>query len=306
MKKLNNKGNVAIILCFIVTLLFGFTAYVIDIGMVYIDKAKLVDAIDSAALAASLDMTLDSSKVTAVANDYLQKNNVDPSKATINIGSDNKSIQIQANENVKYFFAPILGINDSNINATTKAIIGPLKSVSGGIRPFAVQKYNFSYGDLVTLKNGAGSGYNGNYGALALGGNGANVFRNNALYGYSGTLSVGDYISTEPGNMAGVISDISDYLSTEEVENYVNSENSTFYNFPRNSIRLWTIPMVDSMQVNGRGEVQITGFGEFYVETVGRNAGKMEITGRFIKYVIKGEIDNSLSDTGAYGAKLTR
>ncbi|MDP4178437.1 MAG: pilus assembly protein [Bacillota bacterium] len=306
MRKLNEKGNIAIILCLVVVSLFAFTAFVVDIGIVYVDKAQLTDAIDSAALASSLELTQDSSKAYTVANDYLSKNNVQQGTSSVIIGSDKKSIQIKASKNIKYIFAPIIGIKEGNINCSTKAVIAPLKSVTGGIRPFAVEKYNYSYGDVVTLKNGAGSGYNGNYGALALGGTGANVFRNNTLYGYSGTVSVGDYISTEPGNMAGVISDISDYLSTEEVENFINSENSTVYNFPRNSIRLWTIPLVDSMQVNGREQVLVIGFAEFYVETVGKNAGKMEITGRFVRYVIKGKIDDTLSDTGAYGAKLTR
>ena len=183
------------------------------------------------------------------------------------------------------------------MDAKTKAVVAPAKSVTGGIRPFAVEAYNFSYGDLVTLKEGAGGGYHGNYGAVALGGHGANVFRGNALYGYSGTISVGDYIDTEPGNMAGAANDI---------KNYINSEHSTFDNFPRDSIRLWTIPLVDSLAVNGRKSVLVVGFAEFYVEDVTKNSGKIEINGRFIKYVLNSPIDVNLNDTGVYGAKLSK
>jgi len=56
MKKLDSKGNVSIILCVIIAALFGFTAYVIDIGMVYIERIKLSNAMDSAALAAALEL----------------------------------------------------------------------------------------------------------------------------------------------------------------------------------------------------------------------------------------------------------
>jgi len=297
MRRLDDKGNVAIILCLVFTVLLGFTAYVVDIGLVYVEKVKLSNAIDSAALAAILELPIDSIKARNVAIAYLQKNNVDPSKVSITISSDNKSIEIEGIKNVNHFFAPIIGINSSNINASTKAIIAPVKSVKGGIRPFAVESFDFSYGDEVTLKEGAGCGYHGNYGAVALGGTGANVFKSNALYGYSGTITVGDMIDTEPGNMAG---------ASNEVKNYISSECSSFNSFEKTSIRLWTLPLVDSLNVNGRKAVLVVGFGEFFVEAIIKNKGKIEIQGRFIRYVTNGEIDMMLSDTGAYGAKLVK
>ncbi|MCB2294205.1 Tad domain-containing protein [Clostridium algoriphilum] len=294
MWRLNNKGNVAIILCLVFTALLGFTAYVVDIGFVYVEKVKLSNAIDSAVLAASLELPTDATKARNVAREYLQKNNVDSSKVSIIISADNKSIQMDGVKNVSHFFAPIIGIDNSNINARTKAIIGPVKSVKGGTRPFAVEKYDFSYGDVVTLKRGAGDGYHGNYGAVALGGTGASVFESNSLYGYSGTITVGDMINTETGNMEGAVN---------KIKNYINSESSSFDNFKRNSIRLWTLPLVDSLNVDG---ILVVGFGEFYVEKIIINSGKIEIQGRFIRYVLNGEIDMTLSDTGAYGAKLVK
>ena len=296
MKKTDNKGNVSIILCLLITALFGFTAFVIDIGTIYAEKIKLSNAIDSAALAAALELPHDA-KAKVVAMDYIQKNNVDPNQATITISADHKSIAIEETKNVKHMFAQIIGISSSSVHAKTKAIVGSIRSVNNGLRPFAVQKYDFNYGELVTLKTGAGNGYDGNYGAVVLGGEGQNVFRTNALYGYKGTVSVGDYINTEPGNMAG---------ATNDVKNYINSENSTFDNFPRNSIRLWTIPLVDSLAVNGQKSVLVTGFAMFYVENVTGKSGKIEINGRFIKYVSSNPIDMNLDDTGAYGVKLSQ
>jgi hypothetical protein len=295
-RKLDDKGNVAIILCLLITALLGFTAYVADVGMIYIERTKLSNAMDSAALAAVLELPNSDAMARAVAIDYLQKNNVDPNQTTITIASDHKSIQIDGIKNVKHMFAQIIGINSSNVQATTKAIVAPAKSVNGGIRPFAVEAYDFPYGELVTIKEGAGDGYNGNYGAVALGGQGASVFRGNALYGFSGTISVGDSINTEPGNIAGVCNDI---------KNYINSENSTFDNFPRDSIRLWTLPLVNTLAVNGQKSVLVVGFAMFYVEDVTNNSGKIEIKGRFVKFVLNAPTDTNLNDTGAYGAKLS-
>ena len=297
MKKLDNKGNVAIIVCLLITALLGFSAYVIDIGLVYAEKTKLSNAIDAAALAAVLELPRGDSQAKIVAQDYLQKNGIDLKDAVITISSDHKSIDIEGTKNVKHLFAEVLGINSSKVNASTTAVMGPAKTIKSGIRPFAVEMFSYTYGDLVTLKEGAGSGYCGNYNAVALGGQGASVFKANALYGYNGTITVGDYISTETGDMSG---------ATNSIANYINSESSAFSNFPRDSKRLWTIPLVDSLVVNGRNEVKVSGFGQFYVETVVKNAGKTELNGRFIKFVTGAEIDTSLQDTGAYGSKLSK
>ncbi|WDC84541.1 hypothetical protein PL321_02000 [Caloramator sp. mosi_1] len=194
-------------------------------------------------------------------------------------------------------FAKIFGVNKSSVRAKSKAILGPAKSIKGGVRPFGVVAYDFSFGDLVTLKEESGDGYKGNYNVLAIGGQGSNVFYINAMYGYDGVISVGDLLDTEPGNMAGVVNDL---------KNYINSENSTFENFQRDSVRLWTIPLVNTMEVNGRKMVLVVGFAQFYVEDIEKKSGKAEIQGRFIKYVTNADIDMSLEDTGLYGVKLSR
>ena len=297
MRKLDDKGAIAIILCLVFVALLGFTAYVVDVGLVYIEKAKISTAIDSAILAAILELPTDATKARNVAIEYLQKNNVDASTVLITIGADNKSIEMKGIKKVNHLFAPLIGIDSSNVKASTKAIIAPIKSIKGGIRPFAVEKFDFSYGDVVTLKKDAGSGYHGNYGTVALGGTGASVFKANALYGYSGRISVGDRVDSETGDMVG---------ATNDIKNYINSEYSSFNNFKRSSIRLWILPLVDSLYVDGRKDVAVVGFGQFYVENITKGSGKLEIVGRFIRYVASGEIDMSLSDTGVYGSKLVK
>jgi len=139
MKKLDNKGNIAIILCLLFTALLGSTAFVIDVGMIYVEKIKLSNAMDSAALAAVLELPVDDVKAKEVAVDYLRKNNVDPNQTVIAISEDHKSIQIDGVKNVKHIFAQIIGINSSNVKVKTKAVVAPVKSVEGGIRPFAVE-----------------------------------------------------------------------------------------------------------------------------------------------------------------------
>lgn len=294
---MKRKGNAAIILVVAFTALLGFTALALDIGNVYINKVKLSNALDAAALSACLELPENPSKASIIAYEYLEKNGIDPSRTTISISDNNKQVEIEGDLDVEYFFAKAIGLKGTKVYAKTRAVIGPVKSVKGGLRPFAVVAYDFSYGDRVTLKEDAGDGYHGNYGVVALGGFGANVFRINALYGYNGKISVGDLIDTEPGNMAGVVNDI---------RNYINSDPYTFQNFNRDSRRLWTLPLVNTLEVDGRKKVLVVGFAEFFVEDVQKKSGKAEITGRFIRYVRSGEIDFTLEDTGLYAAKLIR
>lgn len=297
MRIVKRKGNASIILCLIITGLFGFTALAVDIGLVYIERTKLFNALDASALAASLELPNGDTKTKQTAVEYLEKNGVDPNLVSIEISADHKSIELRGVKSVKHLFAPIIGINSSEVKANSKAVIGPAKAITDGLRPFAVEMFDYTYGTVVVLKDGGGDGYKGNYKAIALGGTGASVFKENALYGFNGNIQVGDYIDTETGNMSG---------ATTAIKNYVNGEYSSFDNFSRDSIRLWTIPLVNTMVVNGRTAVKVLGFGEFYVEEVGQKSGKLEITGRFVKFVTRAPIDNSLVDKGAYGAKLSK
>jgi hypothetical protein len=270
---------------------------VIDIGVVYAEKIKLSNALDSAALAAALELPQNRDKAIDIAIEYIQLNNIDPEIVNIQILEDNREITIKGNKEVSNAFGKIFGVDKSTVKTTSTVIVGPVKSVKGGLRPFAVEAYDFSYGDVVTLKEGAGNGYHGNYGVVALGGRGACTVRNNVLYGYDGIIKIGDMIDTEPGNMASVVN---------TVNNYIKYDNSTFDDFDRDSIRIWSIPLVDTLEVNGRKKVEVIGFAQFYIEDIKKKSGKAEITGRFIKYVANGEIDMAVTDYGTYGVKLIK
>ena len=293
----NEKGNISIIMCVAIAALFGFLAYVVDIGLVYSNKNSLYNAVDAAVLAGAQELPEDEAKAICKAEEYLLLNGVDPSQVQITIGEDNKSIEINGIKQVNHLFAPILGIDSSEVKASSKAIIGPIKSAAGGIRPFAVEDFSYVFGDLVTLKENAGDGYQGNYGLLALGGTGASVVSYNVMYGYKGKISVGDYVSTEPGNIACIIGD---------VQNFIRANPESFSNFEKKCERVWTVPLVDSLEVNGRDDVLVTGFAQVFVEDIEKQSGKMEIKARFIRFVTNGEIDLSIEETGLYGVKIVK
>lgn len=291
----HEKGSASVLVMLMMVLLLSGVGVAIDVGAVIIQRTELSNALDYAALAGAQELPLSASKARAVASSYLSQNNIDPSTVEITIALDLKSIELKGTKPVEYLFLKVLGLTTTDVTATSKVILGATSSVKGGLRPFAVEDFPYAYGALITLKQGAGDGYHGNYGVVALGGTGSSVYEENALFGYKGEIKVGEEIDTEPGNMASV---------SNQLKTYINNINDSFENHSRSSDRLWTIPLVDSLAENGRGSVLVTGFAQVYVEDIVKKSGKIEIQARFVRFVVNGDIDVTLEDRGTYGVKL--
>ncbi len=84
----------------------------------------------------------------------------------------------------------------------------------------------------------------GNFAALALGSTGASIYEGNITNGYDGTISVGDLILSETGNMSGPTYDGVSY----------RVEHGLIY---------VVIPILNTLDVNGRKIVEIVGFANF-------------------------------------------
>lgn len=289
------RGNVTILVTVVLLALMGVMALVIDMGVVYSEKVKLVNAIDAAILAGGQELPNDQSKARLVMEEYLRINDVSVEEVIITIAHDGMSAEIVGTKNVNHYFAKLIGFDSSDITENTKVILGSASSVTGGLRPFAVEKFPYTYGTEIVLKEGAGDGYHGNYGAVALGFPGVQTLLENAMFGYDGTISVGDFIDTEPGNMAGMIKPIHDQL---------DAVGDSFDTYENSSGKLWTIPLVDTLLVEGRDAVEVVGFAQVYVEKVENYHGEAIIVARFVQFVANGEIGETVDDTGVYAMKL--
>jgi hypothetical protein len=71
-----------------------------------------------------------------------------------------------------------------------------------------------------------------------------------------------------------------------------------------NCPRLITIPVIDSFSIEGRSTVIVVGFAAFFLDNVVKNNGKTEITGRFLKRIGDGKIDENGEGYGLFGTKL--
>ena len=291
----SQKGSAAILFALAITVLAGFSALVIDVGLFYLNKEQLSNMADAAALAGARQLLSDATGSPTTTAQQIASLNGEKQGDTVTVTVSNNVVTVTVTRKVSFLFAPILGITSSNITVSAGATAGVLASATG-VMPFGVQQETFTYGVDYTLKAGGGGGTTGNFGGLALGGNGASVYQANIENGYSGTLHIGDKVSTEPGNMSG---------PTSTGVNYRIAQDPTATFPPSNSSpRVVTIPIVDSMDVNGKKQVTIVGFAAFFLEGVGGSGNKNYVTGRFMKMVEPGDLSTSGTFFGLYNVKL--
>ncbi len=284
----NQSGQVAIIVGVMLAALVGMIAYVVDTGNIYESRRSFQTAADAAALAGAQELP-DAGAAQQAAFDYARLHEIEPEGVTVSIESTfvaNDTIQVTVQDLDKgLFFGGIFGKNSTRVGADATAIIGS-PSFLNNIVPFGILEQDWVPGNEYTLKWGPQEdGHNhGNFGALALGGTGGNNYRKNIREGYSGKLSVGAVIDTEPGNMMGPtvqgtndrISDYHDYTFnsfdelTDEVDGkYVlrDSSDSQFV----------VCPLIDRVPF-GRKEVTIMGFVPFIITGISGS----EVYGTFI------------------------
>lgn len=300
LNRLKNRCGVTIIIfASVIVVILGFSALVTDIGYLLVEKYRLKNTADVAALAGVRELMINRENAETVAIEYIRKNDSANITYEILIPDNGYILTVKLKKKVYFFFAKVFGIYETEIYAQSTAKLAPVGAVKGA-RPLVVQQQSFNYGQEYVLKEGAGSGENGNYGAISLGGTGADRYRDNLMYGYNEKLRIGDIVETQPGNLHGPTEQGINYLL-----NRCNHEpKCTYQNYVANCPRLIIIPVVDKLDVNGRKPVMIVGFAAFFIERYENKGGHSQIIGRFIKTITDAELSEGASDFGLRGIKL--
>jgi hypothetical protein len=133
-----------------------------------------------------------------------------------------------------------------------------------GIVPVAVDyRTGLTFGDLVSLKNvliGPG-----NWAALALRGSGGATYESNWKNGYSVSMSIGDMVVTEPGDMVGPTQH---GVNFRIAKGLVFDPAGTPSSHRPDDPRVILVPMGDFSGVQGRSEITIKGFAEMWLVSV--------------------------------------
>lgn len=297
----SRKGSSIVFFAVTLTLIAVVAALTVDIGAFVLEKSKLSSSVDAAALAGAQELVTNSSNTHNIVTEYLAKNIRNLNSTNLIIDGSQKTVEVSGVKSVDGYFARIINVNNHEISSTAKAKVENIVSLKGA-RPLAVVQQTFTYGSVYTLKEGGGDGTTGNYAAMALGGTGAAVYRNNMLQGYNGTMSVGDIIETETGNISGTTETCINQL----VQQCNHTPPCTYLSYNVNCQRIIFIPVVDTLSVNGRKCVKVLGFATFFLEGVTSSSGQADVTGRFITYCMHGETSTAINDYGTYGIKLIK
>ncbi|MHA7295303.1 pilus assembly protein TadG-related protein [Arthrobacter sp. HLT1-21] len=148
----NEDGAIAVMSALIMVLVLGMAALVIDIGLVYAERAQLQSGADAAALAIAqecayqnqCDATLAGATATSLAgsnaNDGFAGAAVDLTVAN-SVTVRTTTLTPDGDSAVQFWFAPILGIDSSKVGATARASWGsPSKAT---VFPFTAPKCLF-------------------------------------------------------------------------------------------------------------------------------------------------------------------
>lgn len=299
--KKEEHGQALVFFVGIFAILLAIMAFVVDVGSVYVEKAKLQNAVDAAALAGAYDLPK-LTDATSSAEAYFDSNGY--ADIVPIIAPDADSVTVSATKNVVYTFAQIIGLDNTNVNASATASITPADGVIGVV-PVGVVQQNFVKGQEYTLKEGGGNGSNGNFGGLdfktltSFGNSsfkkgGAALFQDLITEGYDQPIFVNEKVDTKPGAMTGK-------------------------SFTKDKIAF--IPIVDSMDVNGKKAVTIVGFAAFKIKSYDKDNkvdieyvdedGKKQkvkqgvIVGTFQYAVAGSSVAGTYTDYGLHNVRLT-
>jgi Flp pilus assembly protein TadG len=292
----NQKGSITVLTVCAISVLIAFTALVVDVGLLYVNRAELINIADAAALAGTQDLPNNTSQAEVSGRAYAAQNGHQGDVVEVTVPT-NKVVAVTVRRTVTLVFAKVIGLDSVEVRAESAAMIKPISGVIGVV-PFGVVWQDFIYGQTYALKVGAGDGYAGNYDALALGGTGSRTYTDNIKLGYDAKLSVGQWVSTETGNMSGGTSE--GVIYRMGLDPY-----ATFNAVEIGSPRIVIVPLIESITNDtGRHEVKIVGFASFFLEGVAGSGNQNLVSGKFMQTVVAGDTSGTAPDYGVYSAAL--
>lgn len=292
------SGSILVIVVVGMTVFLGLLGLVVDVGNIYIQKARLVSAVDSVVLAGVQELPVLPNEAILKAYQYGTANHINTEQLLVWLSEANSRISAKADKCVELFFLRLFGFDKHTVSAEAEAQVGSVSSYKG-VAPFGIVWDDFQFDQEYILKySSSGGQHHGNFGALRLGGNGADNYRNNVKNGYHGILKIGDRVYTEPGNMSGPTYDGVKYrlnLAEWHAPDQWNYNNS----------RIVVVPVIDSLNVSGTDQVTIVGFAAFYLEGCEGKGNESIVRGRFIRHVVDGDIGYG-DDYGLTAYRLIR
>ena len=258
------KGQAALLFVIALPALLGGVALCTDVAVLYFNWAQLQKAADSAALAGANFLPDDTTDAVNTATSYATSNGIQNSEITgTTISSDSLSLTVSLSRTVPYYFARVLGLTTGTVNASGTATLRNVP-LARGLIPIGIgcPPGNCGYNNKQVYHLKYTQVGNGNWGALALGANGASNYRQSMMYGYIGPINAGDMVPTETGNIVVPTGQaISSRVSFGQSLDPGMDQDSA----PAYDPRFVVVPMVDFSTANGKSDVQVMGFAKMWI-----------------------------------------
>jgi Flp pilus assembly protein TadG len=293
------SGQILIALAVIIPVLVAAASLGVDISIFYFNWAGMQAAADNAALAGAAYLPNDTAGAKSATTSYAVSNGALASEvAAPTFGSNNNSIAVSITRQVAFRFASALGLIKSPITVNATATLMNTSTASGAFPIGLSSQTTYTDGQSITIHNGRVGA--GNWDALALGCTGGSCYSNNLAAGYSSTLSVGELVTSEPGNMVGPTdSGVATRVSSGQTVDPGGTATSHTLDDPRIVI----VPVVNWAGCHGRCSIPIVAFATLWI--TGASGG--DINAVFIGSLAPNATPTSGgSNYGAYQAVLTK
>ncbi len=303
-------GQVMPLIAGVIIVLLGAIALGTDVAVHYYNWMQMQKAVDAAVLAGA-NYLPNATQAEATAQQFAEANGVAASEITsTSVAANDQSISIAVTRTVPYYFAAVLGLTSSTMHVSATASQGPPPTTVGCPSVTACESPSYTpaacdnTGDCQVIPIGLdhntvysaneqinlqqGQVGPGNWDLLALGGVGGSNLRTNIADGYSGEISVGDWVTTEPGKKVGPVDQgFQDRLDAAAI----SDPNGTYLSHSPTDPRVLVLPVVDWEGQNGRSQVQVDAFATVWLDSYSGG----QVTVNFISQTVA----NSYGDPNA-------
>lgn len=316
------QGNALVLVAFFMVVLLGVTALAIDGGRLYFSKSTLQKSLDAAVLAGAQEILSDEEKAKKIAKDIASKNGISLDLNEIKVGAN--YIEIGKKINKDLTFGRILGLNNSDIYAISRAEIRGSLVKKDGIVPVGIEKKDFKKGTSYSL-NFQTNNSTSKEDDIVDSTNPDDDYENTSIKGNFGFLDIDD---SENKNLEedikyGVEMELSEHMEKTKTGFTWGQVRKGFqYRIDQDKLidkcqssdtadadctRVILLPIVeDYSKVAGKSEVKIVGFAAFWIDYIKPNGKKKAVYGKFIELITFGEFEESEDDYDVHHVRLVK
>ncbi|MDO8432394.1 MAG: pilus assembly protein TadG-related protein [Candidatus Binatus sp.] len=250
-------GQTILMFAILLPILLGVLAFGVDLSVFYFTWSRMQSAADAAVLAAASALPADAAKAKTVATSYAVTNGALVSEiATPVVAADGLWVSITLTRQAPLYLARVLGLNTAPITVSAKAALQNTGSATGALPLGLSSQTTYALGQTIAIHKSNDVGP-GNWDSLALGCTGASCLANNLANGYSGTLTVGQVVSSEPG---GAVGPYNSAINARIAAGASSDPGGTWSSHTLDDQRLAIVPVMDWTGCEGRCPLTVQGF----------------------------------------------